>query len=163
MREQITLPEAARRTGTNHSTLRDWISRDIISGATEIISRGKAGGRKGYYPATILGEIETVKRMQADGLTLKTITKARALAMELMAEPTAEIDAKVIAETGPAARQWLSIYAETTGDPRAEEALERIERDISHLLTLVIRGMKYHMIDIIDRLPDVMENGTEKE
>ena len=156
MREQITLPEAARRTGTNHSTLRDWISRDIISGATEIISRGKAGGRKGYYPATILGEIETVKRMQADGLTLKTITKARALAMELMADPTVILDANEIANVGPAARQWLSIYANVTGDETAAAALRRVEAELSAFLTLFVKKLRENMSDVIGQI--VVEN-----
>ena len=163
MHDLITLQEAAQRTGNNPSTLRGWILKDVIPGAVEIESRGKAGGRRGYYPTTIIPEIETAKRLQEAGLTLETIARARTLALELMADPTKEADPKAIAETGPAARQWLSIYSETTGDPRATEALERLERDISHLLTLVIRGMRHHMIDIIDRLPDVMENGTEKE
>jgi len=161
MREQITLPEAARRTGTNHSTLRDWISRDIISGYTEIISRGKAGGRKGYYPVTILGEIETAKRMQEDGLTLETIARARALALKLMEDPTVMLDANEIANVGLAARQWLDIYAGITEAPAAQKALVRLEADLSNLVTLVVRGLRYHMVDIIDRLPDV--TATEKE
>jgi hypothetical protein len=154
MHELITLADAAKSTGTNPSTLRDWISKDVIAGAVEIKSRGMAGGRKGYYPVTIIGEIKSALKMQEDGLTLATIAKARALALELMADPSKDADANATAEVGPAARQWLNIYSEITGDPRAQDALERLVRDISHLLTLVINGLRYNMIDIVERTPE---------
>ncbi len=162
MDDLITLKAAGQAVKMKPATLREWISRGVISGAAEIKSYGRAGGRKGYYPATIIPEIQTAIAMQEDGLKRETIARARTLALELMADPTKEADPKAIAETGPAARQWLDIYAGITEAPAAQKALERLERDISHLLTLVIRGMRYHMIDIIDRLADVMD-GTEKE
>jgi DNA-binding transcriptional MerR regulator len=161
MGDLITLQAAADKTGSNTNTLHDWISRGIIPRATRIESRGKAGGRKGYYPATIIPEIETAQKMLNDGLSRKTIARARALALKLMADPTVILDANEIANVGLAARQWLDIYAGITEAPAAQKALVRLEADLSNLVTLVIRGLRYHMVDIIDRLPDVM--ATEKE
>ncbi len=161
MGDLITLQAAADKTGSNTNTLHDWISRGIIPRATRIESRGKAGGRKGYYPATIIPEIETAQKMLNDGLSRKTIARARALALKLMADPTVILDANEIANVGLAARQWLDIYAGITEAPAAQKALVRLEADLSNLVTLVVRGLRYHMVDIIDRLPDV--TATEKE
>ncbi len=156
MHDLITLQEAAQRTGNNPSTLRGWILKDVIPGAVEIESRGKAGGRRGYYPTTIIPEIETAKRLQEAGLTLETIARARTLALELMAEPEHIAGAEAIAKTGPAARQWLTMYSEITGDPVAREALRRLEAEFTAFLTLFVRNLRENMSDVIGQI--VVEN-----
>ena len=161
MQELITLRDAAQSTGTNPSTLRDWISKGVISGAVEIKSRGMAGGRKGYYPMAIIGEIQTALRMQEDGLTLETIAGAREVALRAMQDPLyeqgqPEEDMALIATRGPAARQWLSIYANVTGDETAAAALRRVEAELSAFLTLFVKNLRENMSDVIGQI--VVEN-----
>jgi DNA-binding transcriptional MerR regulator len=137
MNDLITLNEAAQTTASNPSTLRGWIAIGVISGAVAIKSRGRAGGRRGYYPASLPYEIAIATIMSNNGYSLDAIAGARKLAQSVLDNPSgigALIEEPI---TGPAARFWLTLYADLTCDQTATQVLKQAQK----LTEMILRNL----------------------
>jgi DNA-binding transcriptional MerR regulator len=69
---QITLNEAARRTGVGVSTLWRWIAVGLIDKPTVGLHES-GNGRVGRWPGNMLARIRRIRTLQISGMTLAQI------------------------------------------------------------------------------------------
>ncbi len=60
----------------SEATFRKYVQLGLLPRSRRVGAKGKHRGSKGLYPASVIGKINRIKKMLADGLTLEDIVRA---------------------------------------------------------------------------------------